>query len=413
MFDAVSAAAYAAATIAIGESVRKLMVNRFLAHELSRDYLAAGLTFLGISLIAGAPSTMRWSDAHAGLLNIAFLVHCLMAMAAMVCVAGFLRTVDAAVFRVRTAVGLFVCCVSALNLLYLLFGRSDPAFGASGNHHPASVAFTLIYLTYMVTWVLLFIRGAWQISRGKEVVVQLGIFLAALGMTVGLVGLLWKTVTLIESLVRPPGQWQITGFALTAEAVSAALFSAGSAFAAAVRKVHDRRDRLRAEAVRSLWTHLQPVWSRSGFLGSEDAPAFRRQIVQVFDAWLILRSYVDLALRQTIANEIARRGLRARRAARVTAAAELRIALEAFERGAEVPPVGRGVDPAPQRSSMTTDEDRELDWITDVAAAWNDPVVAEIVDRARGCVAEPDGCSRRRPARKRLRIVQVRFSSGD
>lgn len=382
MSDLHSAAAYLAALVALGECVRKLVADRRSPSALSRDYLALGLMFASVSLAAGAPATMRWSDLHTGLLHFAYLIHCLMAMAAMVCMAGFLRTVAMTTIRMRTTFALFVGCAGALGALYGLFGVADPRFSVTG-HQPASLAFMLIYLAFMITWIVAFIRGAWRISRGTDVVVRFGIFLAVLGMSVGLVGLLWKALTLLDTLAVPEALARNTDFTLIAEALGTVLFAAGSGFAAAVRRISERRARSRTEAIRHLWERLRPAWSHSGLHDGADELDFRRQVVQVFDAWLLLRSYVDPGLQHVIAAVIAQRRLSTRRAARVTAAAELRIALAAFENGFDATSHGRSVDPAPQHTELMADEKRELDWIAEVAQAWTDDAVVEIAERVR------------------------------
>ncbi|MFE5563343.1 DUF6545 domain-containing protein [Amycolatopsis japonica] len=392
MSDLHNAAAYVAALIALGECVRKLIGDRHLPAALSRDYLAIGLMFASVSLMAGAPATMRWTDLHTGLPHFGYLIHCLLAMSAMVCMAGFLRTVTVTTVRMRVTVALFVGCGGALGTLYVLFGTADPHFGISGRH-PASLAFTLIYLGFMITWIVAFICGAWRISRGADQVVRCGIVLAVLGMGVGLAGLVWKALTLLETIARTELSVRNTDLTLLAEALGTVLFAAGSGFAAAVRRIDESRHRARAEAVRHLWERLRPVWSQSGVYSGEDALDFRRQVVQVCDAWLTLRTYVDPVLQNAIASAVARRRLSARRAARVTAAAEIRIALAAFENGLHATSSGQSADPAPQPTLLMTDEQQELDWIAEVAQAWTDDAVMDAVERV--CArADPGTCHR-------------------
>ncbi|OXM43439.1 hypothetical protein CFP75_38350 [Amycolatopsis alba DSM 44262] len=382
MFDLHSAVAYFAALVALGECVRKLISDRHVPSALSRDYLAGGLLFSGVSLVAGAPATMRWGDQCTGLPHFTYLIHCLVTMAAMVCMAGFLRAVTMTTVRMRTTGALFAGCAGALAALYVSSGPADPLFGISARQ-PASLAFTLIYLVFMITWIVAFIRGAWRISRGTDMVVRFGIFLAVLGMGVGLIGLVWKAITLLDTLVRSEQVIRNPGFTLLAEACGAVLFAAGSGFASAVRRIDESRARRRTESIKCLWERLRPVWSQSGLYNGLDESDFRRQIVQVFDAWLLLRSYVHPALQHMIAIVIAERRLGARRGARVTAAAELRGALAAFENGLDAAAPAQSVDPAPQPTMLMADERRELDWIAEVAQAWTDDAVTEIMERVR------------------------------
>ncbi|OLZ50251.1 hypothetical protein BS330_28695 [Amycolatopsis keratiniphila subsp. nogabecina] len=403
MSDLPSMAAYVAALAAFSECARRLAVDRHLPSALSRDYLTLGLLLASASLVAGAPATMRWSDQHAGALHVAYLIHCILTMLAMVCMAGFLRTVTATTVRMRATVALFAGCVGVLTVLYVLFGTADPQFGATGRH-PASLVFTLIYLGFMIVWIVAFIRGAWRISRGADSEVRVGIFLAALGMSVGLAGLVWKALILLQTLVLPDVPIRNSAFTLLAEALGAVLFAAGSGFAAAARRVDEFKDQARAEAIKLLWRRLRPVWSRSGLYEGEDEPDFRRQVVQVFDACLTLRRYADPTLEPTINMVITQRRLGARREARVTAAAELRIALAAFEKGSHAATSGQHADPAPQPTKLTADEQRELDWIAEVAHAWTDEAVIDIIQRV-GASMDSGRCHRppRRPATASLR----------
>ncbi|WP_125677034.1 DUF6545 domain-containing protein [Amycolatopsis sp. WAC 04182] len=385
-------AAYIAALVTFSECARRLAVDRHLPSALSRDYLTVGLLLASASLVAGAPATMRWSDQHTGVQHVAYLIHCILTMLAMVCMAGFLRTVTMTTVRVRTTVALFAGCAGVLGGLYVLFGTADPQFGVTGRH-PASLAFTLIYLGFMITWIVAFIRGAWRISRGADSEVRFGIFLAALGMGVGLVGLVWKALVLLETLVVPDAPIRNSAFTLLAEALGAVLFAAGSGFAAAARRVDESKDQARAEAIKLLWERLRPVWSQSELYTGEDDLDFRRQVVQVFDTCLTLRSYVDPTLEPTIATVITQRRLGARRGARVTAAAKLRIALAAFESGSHVATSGQNADPAPQPTLLAADEQSELGWIAEVARAWTDNAVNDIVQRA--CASmDPGRCHR-------------------
>ncbi len=380
MSDLHSAAVYVAALVALSECVRKLVADRRMPAALSRDYLAFGLLFASVSLVAGAPATVRWSDLHTGILHFAYLIHCLMAMAAMVCMAGFLRTVTMTTVRMRTTVALFTVCASALGALYVLFGTADPRFGAAGRQL-ASLAFTMIYLGFMISWIVAFIRGAWRISRGTDAVVRVGVGLAVVGMGVGLLGLAWKAVAVLETLARAEQAVRNPDFTLLAEACGTVLFAAGSGFAAAVRRIEESRARARTEAIKRLWERLRPVWSQSELCDGQDELDFRRQVVQIFDAWLILRSYADPVVQHVVATVIAERRLSARRMARVTAAAELRTALAAFENGIGAESAMQSADPAPQPTLLLADEQRELNWIAEVAQAWTDDAVTEIVDR--------------------------------
>ncbi|WP_158889005.1 MAB_1171c family putative transporter [Amycolatopsis anabasis] len=374
-----STAAYAAAVGSIVESVRKSIVNRAVAHEISRDYVAVGLAVISLSLVAGAPATMSWCDEVTGMFNLAFLLHGVAAMAAMVCVAGFLRSVERLHVRVRTAAGLFAVCTVALVVLYLARGTTDPDFGASSDHHAASIAYNLIYLVYMCAWLVLFIRGSWFSTRREERVVQFGVFLAAVGMAFGLLGLGWKIALTVHGILDPGHILRDTRISLISQAIGVVLFAAGSVFAAAVRRLHDRRDRRRNAAVTKLWCMLEPVRNESAILSDDECPDLRRQVVEIFDGILVLRRYIPSEVGDVAAEFAQALKLDHGSTKLLLGAAELRVALEYYQEGVTFPQVGNDVDARPQSSTVRADEDDEIASLARLVSWMASEVVEEIV----------------------------------
>src|SRR5204863_421710 len=74
MPDAISTLWYCSAVAGLTESARKTVVSLRVGHELSRDYLAAGLALVALSVAAGAPSTRLWAEHVIGTGNVAFVV---------------------------------------------------------------------------------------------------------------------------------------------------------------------------------------------------------------------------------------------------------------------------------------------------------------------------------------------------
>ncbi|MEU6643092.1 MAB_1171c family putative transporter [Saccharomonospora sp. NPDC046836] len=388
MADPLSIVAYAAAAVVFGEAIRKAIVNQRLGHEFSRFWMALGLALIAVSLVVGAPATIRWSDQHMGVRNLGILVHSVTAMAAMVCVVAFLRTVEQTTIRLRTVLSVFATCIGVLVVLYLLHGKTDHAFAVSDNHHPASVAFSVLYLVYMISCLVLFVRGVWRGSRGEDRVVQFGVFLAALGVGVGLLGLVWKLAAVLTSVAGY--QFLLFGraFPYIAQIIGAALFAAGSVFAAAVRRLHDRRHHDRAREVTRLWHVLEPVRVETTVLRGTGQPGLRQQVVEIQDARLFLRAHIHPNLRRLITEVSHARNVRGRRALAVAVAAELRGALLAFQEGIAAPPAYTKVDARPQHTTLVADDDNELAWLADISRAMHHPAVEEVVARAQACVAK-------------------------
>src|SRR5207248_6341851 len=101
-------------------------------------------------------------------------------MAAMVCVAGFVRSLDRLQVRVRTVAVTCGICVAAMLALYLAAGRPDPVFGSTGDPHLASRLYSVVYLTYMITWLGRLMRTLWAAGRREEWPLNIGACLASL-----------------------------------------------------------------------------------------------------------------------------------------------------------------------------------------------------------------------------------------
>ncbi|WP_410659451.1 hypothetical protein [Amycolatopsis sp. lyj-112] len=396
MPDAISLLWYAASVLGLAEATRKIVVNRRLGHERSRDYLALGLAFIALSMGAGAPFTMEWADRLTGIRNVAFVVHSILAMAAMVCVAGFLRALERLRVRVRVATAVFLLCAAALVVLYLAAGTMDPDFGASRNPAPASLAYTLIYLAYMSTWLILCICGLWSIGRAEERVVRIGVLLAATGIVISLTGLLWKAVVATSTLMAAEQRLGGTGFGVIADAIGLVLFAGGSVFAAAVRHVQDRREHARAvrrdEAVDMLWRLLAPVLADRFPTAGSPQPGLREKIVAIFDARMLLRALARPGLEVDVADLARRFGHGEHHVALLADALEMRAALDDFRedrqgggRSAEPADDVGDVDARPQPSTLFVDEDQEIDRLIELSDAVTSSLVITLVKAMLSC----------------------------
>jgi hypothetical protein len=369
------------------ESVRKTVVNRRLDHEISRDYLAVGLALVAVSFAAGARPTADWLDRLSGVPNLAFLVHGLSAMAAMVCVAGFVRSLHRSPVRVRTAATLFMVCALVQVGLFLAGGVTDPDFGSTAGNGAASRIYTLIYLTYMVSWIAMFIGSAFGAAQQETGEVKAGVLLAVAGMSIAVVGLAGRLLLTVTGLVFPSLARFWAGIAVVAEAGGVVIFAAGSAFAAATRTLRDRHDRARRvrqhASIEELWRRLEMVRADIVSFGDGEYPDLHQQLVEVLDARLILRPYVSPPLRALIVESAHEHAADSGTADLIAEAAEVRIAADAYrDRNRDVG-VDIDVDARPERGSVYADVDDDVAHVAAIADLLTTHAVDAVVQLVR------------------------------
>ncbi|WP_158892578.1 MAB_1171c family putative transporter [Amycolatopsis anabasis] len=372
MADPASVVIYLAAAVAVAESVRKAVTNRGLRAELARSYVAAGLGAFGLALAAGAPATMRLSDGLFGVLNIAFLLNGLLAMLAMLCVAGFLRSMSAVKLRLRGAAAVLAVAAAAMVTLYLVDGTTRPEFGSSADHHLTSHAYNLIYLTYMTVWLYLFVRKVRAIARRAERVIRWGLWIAVAGMLVGLAGLAWKLVLTVEDLIAPDAGLRPSAVSLTLAAIGTVLFAAGSAFAALARHLLERRDQMLSRrthhAIEYLWHAVQPARPpelRDRHEGTP--PDLDHQAIRIRDAQLTLRPYIPTGIRELALQDARLRGMKPRDRAMFVEAVELGSALDAFDEGYRYASGDGDVDARPDSSGLAAPAEDDIAWLAQLS----------------------------------------------
>ncbi|SEF36876.1 hypothetical protein SAMN05421837_111297 [Amycolatopsis pretoriensis] len=304
MADAVSLLWYGAAAAGVTESARKALVNRGFGYTLSRHFLTAGIACMAMSLAAGDPMTLDWADQLTGLHNVAIVVHNLLAMLAMVFTAAFLHTLGQLRLPMPGVVTIFVACAAAMVTLYVLAGAHTSFFGSPQNPTLPSQLYSAIYLTYMVGWLAALLLGLTVVAMGEVAGVRGGVILAQLGVAVSLVGLSWRLGVVLHLLFDPHHPPRGTHFAVFTDGVGLVLFIAGSVFAAATRRIFDRRDQRRTQrqeaAIERLWRRVRIL------LVHRRRPPLTsiQQMVEIEDALLIVDQLIDSSTRSAIRNDL-------------------------------------------------------------------------------------------------------------
>ncbi|WIV60625.1 hypothetical protein [Amycolatopsis nalaikhensis] len=302
MPDAVALLWYGAAAAGVTESARKALVNRGFGYTLSRHFLTAGIACMALSLAAGDPMTLDWADQLTGLHNVAIVVHNALAMLAMVFTAGFLHTLGQLRLPMPAVTAIFLTCAAAMVTLYVLAGAHTSFFGAPQNPTWPSQLYSTIYLTYMVGWLAALLLGLTVVAVGEVAGVNGGVTLAQLGVAVSLVGLSWRLGVVLRLLFDPHHPPRGTHFAVFTDGVGLVLFIAGSVFAAATRRMFDRRDQRRTQrqeaAIEQLWRRVRIL------LVQRRRPPLTsiQQMVEIEDALLIVDQLIDSSTRSAIRN---------------------------------------------------------------------------------------------------------------
>ena len=378
MPDVISIVWYCSALVGLVESARKIVVSPRVGREISCCYLAAGLALVASSMAVGAPATRLWAERAIGAGNVAFVIDAILTMAAMVCVAGFLRSLDRLRMRVRIAAAVFLACTSVFLTVYVVSGTTDPAFGLMSDPCSASRLCSLIYLGYVITWLVLMAEALWTVGCMEEWPLSIGAFLAGAGIGIGILGFAWKVLVAL-GLSSPAYVAAGTLVTSVGEACGLFLFVLGSVFAAAMQHAHDRAKRVRrarqVAAVEQLWRLLEPVRVDAVHLRGEDAPDLQQQIVEIFDAHVMLRRFVNpvtAARAIPVARDHRRR--RRRPPGCVAAAVELAVGLHQYRQHSHLEhghaprtEPGPEVDAWPQATAVIVDDDQRIGWLADVA----------------------------------------------
>ncbi|WIY05537.1 hypothetical protein QRX60_17420 [Amycolatopsis mongoliensis] len=304
MADAVIVLWYGAAAAGVTESVRKVLVNRGVGYTLSRHLLTAGIACMALSMAAGDPMTLDWADALTGLHNVAIVVHHVLGMLAMVCVAAFLHTLGQLRLPMPGVVTIFMACAAAMVTLYVLAGAHTSFFASPRNPSLPSQLYSAIYLGYMVGWLALLLLGLTVVAAGEVAGVRGGVALAQLGVAVSLVGLCWRFGGAIRLLFDPHHPPRGSHFGVFTDAAGLLLFILGSAFAAATRRMFDRRDRRRTEREDGA---IERLWRRTRILlaSRRRSPLTQpQQVVEIEDALLIVDQTIDDAIRRAIRQDL-------------------------------------------------------------------------------------------------------------
>jgi hypothetical protein len=184
-------------------------------------------------------------------------------------------------------------------------------------------------------------------------------------------------------------------FTLVGDPCGVLLFAFGSAFAAAVRRVDDRRGRILARrdyvAVDRLWRQLAPMLARtSGPRGSDIDVS--RKVVEIFDARLAWSPYLPAELRRQFDLVVGEQGIVGDRAQLLAEAAELRLAIDDLTDGSRcgvAPSTNTLGDPAAEvdarreESTVFVDDKHEISRLATLAALVDHPLVADIAATAR------------------------------
>ncbi|MEA5366238.1 hypothetical protein VA596_42380 [Amycolatopsis sp., V23-08] len=304
MADAVTVLWYGAAVAGVAESGRKMLVNRGVGYTSSRHFLTAGIACMALSMAAGDPMTLDWADNVTGLHNVAIVAHNVLGMLAMVFVAAFLHTLGQLRLPMPGVLTIFVVCAAAMATLYVLAGAHTSFFASPRNPSLSSQLYSAIYLGYMVGWLALLLLGLTVVARGEVAGVRGGVALAQLGIAVSLVGLCWRFGGALRLLADPHHLPRGSHFGVFTDAAGLLLFILGSAFAAATRRVFDRRDRRRKQREDAAIEHL---WGRTRILlASRRRPPLTQpqQLVEIEDALLIVNQMIDDAIRRAIRQDL-------------------------------------------------------------------------------------------------------------
>jgi len=265
--------------------------------------------------------------------------------------------------------------------VYLVGGSSDPSFGLTSDPHIASRLCSVVYLGYVITWLGRMVRALWALGRVEDWPLNIGAFLAVAGINVAIVGFAWKFTVAVGLGAATVAANLTAGMRATSvgEACGLLLFVIGCAFAAAMRHAHDRATRVRhareIAAVEQLWRMLEPVRADAVNLDGQGAPDLQQQIVEIFDARVVLRRFVDpvaASRATTVARNHRRR--RRRQPGRVAAAVDIAIGLHNYQKhnhpdhgDATTVESTPQVDAWPQASAVFVDEDQRIGWLADVA----------------------------------------------
>ena len=304
MADAVTVLWYGAAAAGAAESARKVLVNRGVGYTLSRHFLTAGIACMALSMAAGDPMSLDWADALTGLHNVAIVVHHVLGMLAMVCVAAFLHTLGQLRLPMPVVVTIFMACAAAMVTLYVLAGAHTSFFASPRNPSLPSQLYSAIYLGYMVGWLALLLLGLTVVAAGEVAGVRGGVALAQLGVAVSLVGLCWRFGGAIRLLFDPHHPPRGSHFGVFTDAAGLLLFILGSAFAAATRRMFDRRDRRRTAREDAA---IERLWGRTRILlaSRRRSPLTQpQQVVEIEDALLIVDQTIDDAIRRAIRQDL-------------------------------------------------------------------------------------------------------------
>ena len=397
MRDAATVLWYLASAAGLAEAVRKMFANCRAGHALGSQYLSAGLALMALAMATGAPTTVSWVTTVTGAGNVAVVVQCVLAMAAMVCAAGFLRALDQLRHRVRMSAATCALCVTAMTILFIVEGTADPAFGSPRDPGLASRLYAAIYLTYMGVWLVRYIHALWLVGRVGEPAVQVGVMLAGVGMAIELCGVLFR-LGVISSAISVPS----TRVAAIGDAIGFMFFVAGSAYASTMRRVHARAERARTrrqvESVDRLWRLLRPVFAQPGSR-VEARVSLQQKIVEIFDARLILTRFVDADLCEQAVAQARRRRFGRRQADCLLAAVELRLGLRAYlsriqrcrsaMAGAANDQFEAETDAWPEAEDVFVDDDQRGAWLADVADLVDSSGLSAIVRRLDGAMGWP------------------------
>lgn len=304
MADAVTVLWYSAAVAGVAESARKMLVNRGVGYTLSRHFLTAGIACMALSMAAGDPLTLDWADYVTGLHNVAIVVHHVLGMLAMVFVAAFLHTLGQLRLPMPGVVTFFVVCAAAMVTLYVLAGAHTSFFASPRNPTLPSQLYSAIYLGYMVGWLALLLLGLTVVAMGEVAGVRGGVALAQLGISVSLVGLCWRLGGALRLLADPGHLPRGSHFGVFTDAAGLLLFILGSLFAAATRRMFDRRDRRRKQRQDAA---IERLWLRTRLLLASRRPSPLTQpqkLVDIEDALLIVDQLIDAATRYAIRQDL-------------------------------------------------------------------------------------------------------------
>jgi hypothetical protein len=371
----------ALAVIAWAAVAYRMAVRRRGAMSAAQYAVVSAIALLAVTFTVSTPAIWRFLDRVTGVDNIAALI-------AHLCVVGFSGTVqllliwwasppDVARRRARPRLVFLGAVVGVLLVLFVAAGptQSRPTdFVATYVHRPLFAAYLLAYLAAFGVGLVDIVRLCWPYARLVDrVSLRRGLRTTAAGSVLGLVYCLLRGADVAGAAAGVDVSLWEAGIPLSAS-LGALLVIAGLTMPTWAPRMSGvaYRQRLHRQ-LHPLWTalveavpevRLSPQWKQRLTQGPD--ARLHRRVVEIYDARLALRPYLDERVGREVRERGEAAGLDGADLDAAVEAAKLRTALAA-RRAGQVPE-----EPERPANAGTTavDEAAEIEWLARVSAAF-------------------------------------------